>query len=264
MGFILAFSLIGYALKKSGWREIWFLIGVALCAFMLLGWLIVRRSPESIGVPVDGLPEQEKPEEATAEEGLTLSQALRTSAFWAFALSATVYGLIAAGLMLFNEAVLREHGFAQQVSLTVYIIVIALGLVANFLGGWLAGRWPIGRLMGLAMFLLAASLCILPAAYSLLLVYSYAVAMGLAGGIVTVIFFVCWGRVFGRRHLGAIQGAAQLLTVFGSAGGPLALQLSVRLTGSSSALMLGLAPVVVALGVWSMLLRLPKWTPVPL
>jgi MFS family permease len=261
VGFIIAVMLMGYALGQIGWREIWFAIGCSLCAFAVLGWLIVRASPESIGVAVDGDLASKQTGEAVPEDGFTLGQALRTSAFWAFALSASIYGLIATGLLLFNEAVLREHGFPQHVAVSVIAIVTLLGLLANFLGGWLADRWPIGRLMGMAMLFLAASLCMLPAAYGPFLVYGYAVTMGLSGGIVTVIFFVCWGRVFGRRHLGAIQGAAQLLTVFGSAGGPLALQFSVRLTGSSSALMLALAPVVVGLGVWSMLLRLPKWTP---
>lgn len=258
IGFIVAVMLMGYGLRHMGWREIWFAIGAALCAFAVLSWLIVRASPESIGVAVDGDSGSGKTGESEPEDGFTLGQALRTSAFWAFALSASVYAMIATGLMLFNEAVLAEHGFPQHVAVSVIAIVTLLGLLANFLGGWLADRWPIGRLMGIAMLLLAASLCMLPAAYGPILVYGYAVMMGLAGGIVMVIFFVCWGRVFGRKHLGAIQGAAQLLTVFGSAGGPLALQLSVRLTGSSAALMLGLAPIVLALGVWSFLLPMPE------
>jgi len=37
-------------------------------------------------------------------------------------------------------------------------------------------------------------------------------ALGLGGGLVTVLFFAVWPRVFGRRHLGQIQGAAQAIT----------------------------------------------------
>ena len=42
-----------------------------------------------------------------------------------------------------------------------------------------------------------------------------------AGGLLTVLFFAVWGEVFGPRHVGRIQGAAQMLTVLASAAGPL-------------------------------------------
>ena len=139
------------------------------------------------------------------ETGHTLRQALGTPMFWAFALSATVFALVSTGLMLFNEAVLVERGFPREMMLPVVMIVMGAGLVANFLGGWLAEHLPIGPLMGSAMFCLAASLCMLPLAHGPAMVYSYAVAIGLAGGVITVIFFVCWARVFGRRHLVLIE-----------------------------------------------------------
>ena len=47
-----------------------------------------------------------------------------------------------------------------------------------------------------------------------------AVAMGIAGGFVMVVFFSFWGRAYGPAHLGRIQGAAQAMTVLASAIGP--------------------------------------------
>ena len=52
---------------------------------------------------------------------------------------------------------------------------------------------------------------------------AWATAMGLGGGLVMVLFFSVWPAVFGRRHLGRIQGVAQALTVLASAVGPLLL-----------------------------------------
>jgi hypothetical protein len=37
--------------------------------------------------------------------------------------------------------------------------------------------------------------------------------MGVAGGMLTVLFFIVWKQAFGQRHLGKIQGAAQMLSV---------------------------------------------------
>lgn len=257
VGFLVGFSLVGYFAIHLGWRPVWASLAWATFALAALSWLLVRRSPESIGLTVDGIAEATGDPATQEQVGFTLFQGLKTSAFWAFALSAATFGLVSTGLMLFNEAVLTERGFRKELMLPVIGIIVIVGLAANFLGGWLAERWPIGRLMGCAMFFLAASLLLLHLAHVVAMVYAYAFAMGIASGIVTVIFFVCWARVFGREHLGAIQGAAQLLTVFGSAGGPIALQWSVQLTGSSSPLLLALAPVVIGLGTWCILLPMP-------
>ena len=62
--------------------------------------------------------------------------------------------------------------------------------------------------------------------------YAYAAAMGVAGGVLTVVFFTVWRQAFGPRHLGQIQGAAQLLTVLASAAGPLLLAAGQRAYGS--------------------------------
>jgi len=40
---------------------------------------------------------------------------------------------------------------------------------------------------------------------------------GAVGGVITVVFFAVWNALYGRKHLGKIQGAAQMLTVFASA-----------------------------------------------
>ena len=71
-----------------------------------------------------------------------------------------------------------------------------------------------------------------------------AIAMGLGGGLVMVLFFSDWPRLFGRRHLGRIQGAAQALTVLASALGPLLLAWCVEWTGSYAMMFRMLAGVI--------------------
>jgi len=72
----------------------------------------------------------------------------------------------------------------------------------------------------------------------------WASAMGLGGGLVMVLFFSVWPRVYGRAHLGRIQGAAQAMTVVASAVGPLLLAWCVEWTGSYSAMFNVLAAVI--------------------
>src|SRR5438128_7534868 len=112
--------------------------------------------------------------------------------------------------------------------------------------------------MGIGMAVLAASLLMLPVVHTFSHVVAYAVTMGVAGGVVTVVFFSVWGQVYGRRHLGKIQGCAQMMTVFASAVGPLLLAETLARTGSYDAMFYALAMIVAALGGGSWLVRLPS------
>jgi MFS family permease len=85
----------------------------------------------------------------------------------------------------------------------------------------------------------------------------WASAMGLGGGLVMVLFFSVWGRVFGRRHLGRILGAAQALTVIASALGPLLLAWCLERTGSYAAMFQILSAVIALVGVAALLMSLP-------
>jgi len=87
---------------------------------------------------------------------------------------------------------------------------------------------------------------------------AWATAMGLSGGLVMVLFFSVWPRVFGRRHLGRIQGAAQALTVLASALGPLLLAWCVELTGSYAAMFRILAGIIAATAVTALVIEIPR------
>jgi MFS family permease len=113
------------------------------------------------------------------------------------------------------------------------------------------------RLMATAMGLLAISLLALPHVATQFHIVLYALIMGLAGGFVIVIFFTFWGRIFGRSHLGQIQGAAQTLTVIASAIGPIILAECLERTGSYASIFYLLAAVVVFLGICAWFVRLP-------
>ena len=108
------------------------------------------------------------------------------------------------------------------------------------------------------MAVLAAALIALPQVRNNGQVVFYAIAMGLSGGVVTVVFFSVWGQVFGRSHLGKIQGCAQMLTVFASAVGPLLLAETLRHTGSYDLIFDGLAVAVGFLGITSWYVALPS------
>ena len=233
IGFMAAFPAVGAIVQQSGWRSAWLTIGLALVIVLApLGWLVVRPAPESVA------------EETGANDGYVWTDAIRTPAFWVFAIGAALYGLVASGIGLFNESILAERGFGREVYYNTLAVTAITALAGNFAGGWMAERMPLGRLMAVALTVLAAGLVVLPHLTSLTHVMAWATLMGLGGGLVMVLFFSVWPKVYGRRQLGRIQGIAQALTVLASAVGPVLLAWCVDVTGSYAVMFRVLAAVV--------------------
>jgi MFS family permease len=249
LGFMAAFLGIRRVTlaDDTAWRGLWADIGLGVLVAAPFAWLLVR--PTAV--------EGKAGPRGRIAVGHTLRQALRSPAFWVFALATSLYGGIQAGIALFNEAVLAERHFDRNVYLSVLGVMPLVGLASNLATGWLAGRLPLGRLLGVAMTVLAADLLTFPLVNTLSEVYLWAGAMSVAGGMVTVLFFTIWAQAFGTAHLGKIQGAAQLLTVLASALGPLLVAGSHEWVGSYAPLFgyVALAAVALAVAAW--------WVPLP-
>ena len=253
VGFMFAFPLVGSLIQAWGWRGAWLAVGCGLLCFLApVSAAVVRRGPESRGLLPDGdaiaTAVHASVSGASAAHGALWTEALLTRVFWVFAAGTALYGLVASGIGLFNESILAQRGFSAQTYYETLVVTALTALAGNFLGGWLAGRVPLGRLMAMSLFVLAAGLAALPYVSTHAHVLIWATAMGLGGGLVMVLFFSVWPRVFGRRHLGRIQGTAQALTVLASAVGPLLLAWCVEWTGSYTMMFRVLAGVIALVG----------------
>jgi MFS family permease len=247
-GFFGAFWILGQWVKDHPhqWRPAWSAIGTSVFVAGLLAAVLVqpRLLDAAVSETVDG----------TSETSQTLGQALRRPAFWTFAVAVSFYGMVAAGTSLFNEDIVKTFfpDDSKRIFVNVTRLAVPVGLASNLLAGWLATRWPLSRILGLAMAVLSAAL----AAFSWLHlewhVYVYAAAVAWAGGVITVCFFAVWRVGFGPAHLGKIQGAAQMLTVLFSALGPL-------LFGSAKARLGAYLPLFPYLAAASLALALSAW-----
>ena len=261
VGFMAAFPLVGSAVQAWGWRSAWLAVGTVILGVLApLALVVVRRHP---GLAADTAGDPGGPSSADVMlAGYAWTAVLGMPSFWVFAVGTALYGLVASGIGLFNESILSERGFGPEVYYQTLAVTAMTALTGNFLGGWLSARVSLGRLMGLSQGILAAGVLALPFATSHAHVMAWAVAMGLGGGLVMVLFFSVWGRVFGTRHLGRIQGMAQALTVVASAVGPLLLAWCLEWTGSYTVVFEILAAVIAAVAVAAFLVSLPAAPPV--
>ena len=144
---------------------------------------------------------------------------MRHPAFWGFAVGSAAYNLVISGVTLLNESILAELGFGDSFEYAMGAYAF-FGLIGNIMADKLTRRFGLRRLMAVAMLLVGIALAVYPLLDSLALIIAHGALLGLAGGVVMVVFFASFGTYFGRQHLGKIQGAAQVLAVLASARGP--------------------------------------------
>lgn len=243
VGFMVAFGW-GQSQKDLSWREQWQTLGYAVLCLAPVFLLLVRSAPKelSAGSEISS---------TNDENDFTFGQAITTPAFWLFALATSFYGLVSSGVSLFNQSLLAERGFPDAAYYEISKLSTFVGLAGNLLTGALAIRLSISVLACGSMVLLSGALLTFPYITSYPQLVAYASVMGYAGGMVTVVFFTVWARLYGRSHLGQIQSVAQMLTVFASALGPVVLAEVKTRTGSylPAIISLGLIAAVLAIAV---------------
>ncbi len=256
IGFIGAF-LWGRSQSDADWRTLWQTLGFVLVIGLIpLFWLLVPSAPAQLADRVENVI-------FPGADDFTLREALSTPAFWALGFATSLYGLVSSGVSLFNESLLAEHGFEKTAFYDLSMMTTGIGLAANLITGWVATRLRITTVAAAAMTLLASALLGLRFVSTYPELVVYAVAMGCAGGMVTVLFFAVWARLYGRAHLGRIQGVAQLLTVVASALGPRILATVKEETGSYQPAIVALGLLAAAMAVLVAIVPLPRRQPTP-
>lgn len=250
--FAVAFGLVGFAVRAEGWRAAW--MQVALFLAIVIAPLVLFLFPGREG----------KPDEKN-EKGIGLSEALKAPAFWIFAGAAAAFNFVSSGFGLFNEAILAEHGFSQKTFHIFLAVTTLFSLAGQFLGGWLSGRVGYRTVTAISMGVYALALASVVNAGSMWMLMLISLLMGVAGGMVIVVFFAVWAEAFGRAHLGRIQGAAQFMTVISSAMGPSLFALCFESQRSYSPILLAMACVVFVIGMAALKVPMPRrlMTPSP-
>ncbi|MEE9202249.1 MAG: MFS transporter, partial [Dehalococcoidia bacterium] len=183
----------------GGWRTGAVLSGVVLLAVGLPASLLVRHSPESMGLQPDGRPAPPPGEgDHSPDPELSARQALRTRAFWLLTAAVTLRVGVFGALVLHLVPILVWRGLDPQMAANT-VGVLALLSIATRIGlGWVGDRLGKVRVISVAVLVGAFSVVLLALGTQLWHYFLFAAAFAVADGA-SPLGWALIGDFFGRK-----------------------------------------------------------------
>ena len=221
----VAMPLVAVALFAwVGWRHTWLWFGlVTLAVVVLPAFVLVRRSPEDMGLQPDGdlalqpasrgdAAKTETLQASPADISWTRKEAVRTGTFWLLVIT---YGTVTFGIIGLNLHVypyMTDIGYPPRVAATVLGMMALTQMAGNLAWGVVGERIDV-REAAAAQFLLQVvglGLALAPTGPSL--VYAGFLVYGFGLGGILVIRELLWAQYFGRVSLGRVRNLGILIT----------------------------------------------------
>ena len=229
LGGTLIAPLLAMAVHAWGWRWGALLAGLGLLTVGTPLASLVRRSPESLDLLPDGDPpymprdanaSETSPNQRSREEAdFTMTQAMRTSAYWMLILATMVRVTALSATMVHFIPIMVWKGLTEQRAALLLGAFALIGLPLHLLMGWLADYIHKPRLMAMCMVVATGAILVLiygQGEWSLWLFVSLF-------PVTESVFPVGWATVgdfYGRKHFAKIRGTMSFFYMWGSVVGP--------------------------------------------
>jgi sugar phosphate permease len=223
----LAPFYVTFAIDAFGWRTAWLIVGIVMLILMTPLTLLVKGSPEEIGLLPDGrarsgASSENGPPSArlTAEHSFTVREALRQRSTWLVIAATTLAAPTLGGHGVHVVTYYIESGIDRTWAAFAVSTYGIFAIIGRFAWGMLADRYHIRGVTLAISLAIAASLSTLLRVDAPAAAIVYGITSGLTIGGYVALAPLIWSNYFGRAHLGAIRGAFAPLAMLGGASGP--------------------------------------------
>src|SRR5262245_5124969 len=205
--------LAGWLITQMDWRSAQVVIAVLVWATLVPAALFVRRPPQQSMINTSGA-------QAVQERSMTLRDAFVSAPFIVLALTFFACCAAHAGPIFHTVTYAQTCGVAPLVAVTIYSVEGVAGLGGRLALGVLADRLGVKRVLIAGLLIQAVAALMFIFASRLGEFYAVAATFGFAYGGVMPLYAVLAREYFGQRILGAVFGAAAMVSSLGMALGP--------------------------------------------
>lgn len=227
--------IIAWLITQFGWRVATLILGIATLAIPLPLSFLVRSTPEEMGLKPDGETTEPKhtasePDYSLAsatddmsldEVNLTVREALKTRAFWIYAISMILRACILSSIVIHQIPHLTDIGIEYQTASNVLGLMVLMSIPGRFLFGWLGDRFSKRILLFISCMLQGIGIFIFINASTLPLLYLFVVVYGLGYGGAIPLTVALRADLFGRKNYATIAGITMTLAMIGTVTAPL-------------------------------------------
>ncbi|PYO01985.1 MAG: hypothetical protein DMD91_05785 [Candidatus Rokuibacteriota bacterium] len=141
-GMSLLVPLVTWLILTTGWRTTYVVIAVVVLAGMLpISLWVIRDSPESMGLSVDGTAPAARPAGVVARERVAATTAMQTLAFWQLAGSFFTCGFSMSLLSAHGIPMLTDHGYTPMFASWVFGVLGGSSIGCTIMLGALSDRF---------------------------------------------------------------------------------------------------------------------------
>ena len=256
--------LITLGVHTIGWRDVMLYSGVFMAVIVAPLAMVVRPSPESMGLEPDGVSREEAEQEMSARPrdagyatyDFSVREALHTRAFWVLLAGSVIRITIWGAISVHAVEMMVWNGISRESAGLMFSLMFLLSIPARLFAGYLGDKFPVQPLLCAGMVAAAA------ASFSLLVVdgktgvYLFVALMAVEQGGSTL-NWVALGNYFGRASFSTLMGIMSICFNIGMLISPIYAGLVFDLTDSYSLVLLTFVPLYLISGGFFLISRRP-------
>ena len=238
----LIFSVtVALLIDAVGWRDMWLWLGVATLVITAPTALLLRRSPEDVGLLPDGALEQRSrpahapgPEKASEERSYTVREVVRTRSFWLIILAFSLAALSSHGFLSNLVAHIEGLGFTPKLAATAITFYAVFSIAARFVWAGVAARVELRQALMAQALLTALAMPLLLTVQNTAMLFFAVGYLGITMAGNFLLHPLIFANYFGRQHIGAVRGIARPFLTLSTAASPLLIAFSFDSTGTNT------------------------------
>ena len=203
-----------------GWRTAALMSGVAIWAVVIPLALVVKRSPESMGLLPDGDMPRRRPARAAVRgvrptpdgNDYTVREAAKTPAFWVFTMAQSFRNAAHGGIIVHIVPVLVWKGIEEHDTAFFIVFMLFTTMVMRILMGYLGDLWSRPKVASLGVcFGVAGLLLLLRTSGHWWELAAFVYLLGAAESVNSTANALL-GDLFGRRNFATLRGWTSLVS----------------------------------------------------